>query len=79
MFKSEGAPSKRHFSFIRPLAQLAHDGQMLGTYEAQSRSVHEVCEDSRIDRNSQLSSGVELCKGSIFPYSTPLLLVKQQH
>ncbi|MBL3284882.1 Terminase-like family protein [Rickettsiales endosymbiont of Paramecium tredecaurelia] len=48
----------------KPLAQLAHDGQMLGTYEAQSRSVHEIREDSRIDRNAQLSSGVELCKGS---------------
>ncbi|MBL3285143.1 hypothetical protein Sarmat_01012 [Rickettsiales endosymbiont of Paramecium tredecaurelia] len=33
----------------RPLSKLTHDEQMQGSYKAQSRSVHEVREDSSID------------------------------
>ncbi|MBL3284846.1 Cytochrome ubiquinol oxidase subunit 2 [Rickettsiales endosymbiont of Paramecium tredecaurelia] len=43
----------------KPLAKLPHDGQMLGVYEAQSHNVHKVREDSRIDSDAQLPSGVE--------------------
>ncbi|WP_202149153.1 hypothetical protein [Candidatus Sarmatiella mevalonica] len=38
---------------------------MRGVYKAQSRSVHEVREDSSIGATKQLPSGVELGKRSI--------------
>ncbi|WP_202149668.1 hypothetical protein [Candidatus Sarmatiella mevalonica] len=39
--------------FISPLSKLTHDEQMQGSYKAQSRSVHEVREDSCIGAMKQ--------------------------
>ncbi|MBL3284368.1 tRNA threonylcarbamoyladenosine biosynthesis protein TsaB [Rickettsiales endosymbiont of Paramecium tredecaurelia] len=48
-----------------PLAKLAHDKQMQGPNEStELRAYMKLSEDSHIDSNAQLSSGVELCKGS---------------
>ncbi|MBL3285040.1 Tetraacyldisaccharide 4'-kinase [Rickettsiales endosymbiont of Paramecium tredecaurelia] len=64
--------------FNRPLSKLAHDEQMRGVYEAQSRSVHEVREDLRIDSDEQLPSGVELGKRSnVFASKTMMFWAKQ--